>query len=238
MMLFRWIAVSFVLLITFFTAIITLVDLLLGRLNTLRLDKRLCWWAKSILNFAKVKYRIHGRDKITFEKDKKYIVMCNHASLFDIPLAVMALKTSVRMLVKKELIQVPIWGKAMLVSDFVSIDRKNSKKALKDLKVAESILKKGIVLWISPEGTRSITGQLQPFKRGGFKLSMDVGATIIPMGIRGSYDVMPAKTLRVSRGKNVEVHFGKPIDASSFNNKNRKELINKVEKQIKYLSGQ
>ena len=164
--------------------------------------------------------------------------MCNHASLFDIPLSVMALNTSVRMLAKKELIQVPIWGKAMQISDFVSIDRKSSKRALKDLKYAERVLEKGIVLWISPEGTRSKNGQLRPFKRGGFKLAMDIGATIIPMGIRGSHDVMPAGTLRINRGSHVDIYFGTPIDASSYDIKNRKALIDAVESQIRDLCGQ
>jgi 1-acyl-sn-glycerol-3-phosphate acyltransferase len=219
----------------FYVTILTIIDMFLNRLCRKTLDKRFYWLAVKVLNLVKLDYQVINRDNIRFKKNTKYIVMCNHASFFDIPLAVVALNTSVRMLVKKELMKIPIWGKAMSVSDFVSIDRKNSKQALYDLKKAEVALQRGIVLWIAPEGTRSQTGKIQPFKRGGFKLAMDIGAVIIPMGIRGSNKIMPAKSIKINRGEQVEVFFGTPIDASTYTNKNRKELIKEVEGQIRTL---
>ena len=236
-MLFNIAAIFFGLGITFYTAVLTLIDRLRNKLSRERVDRRFRWWASSLLKFVGATYTVCGRDRIRFEKGRKYIVMCNHASHFDIPLAVMALNTSVRMMAKRELIRVPIWGKAMLASDIVSIDRKNSKRALKDLERAKAVLEKGIVLWIAPEGTRSKTGELQPFKRGGFKLAVDVGATIVPMGIRGSHDLMPAGTLRINRGRHIDIHFGTPIEASMYGNKDRKELIGAVERQIGKLCG-
>ena len=236
--LFNIATIIFGLGITLYTAVITLANMLRGNLDTEKLDQRFRWWASSLLKFTQVTYTVYGRDVIRFAKNKKYIVMCNHASHFDIPLAVMALNTSVRMLVKKELIQVPIWGKAMLISDMVSIDRKNFKRALKDLERAKAVLEKGIVLWIAPEGTRSKTGKLQPFKSGGFKLALDTDATIIPMGIRGSHHLMPARTLKIKRGKQIDIHFGTPIDASNYQNRHRKELITAVQDQIRELCGQ
>lgn len=131
-----------------------------------------------------------------------------------------------------------MWGKAMLVSDFVSIDRKNVRNAISDLKKAEKTMGKGIILWISPEGTRSKTGKLLPFKRGGFKLAMEINARIIPMGIRGCEKIMPAKSLKIKCGRQIEIHFGQAVDASNYSNQNRKELINTVEEKIRYLSGQ
>ncbi len=68
--------------------------------------------------------------------------------------------------------------------------------------------------------------------------SMEINAQIIPMGIRGCEKIMPAKSLKIKRGQHIEIHFGKPIDASLYNNQNRKELISIVEREIRQLSGQ
>jgi 1-acyl-sn-glycerol-3-phosphate acyltransferase len=234
----NFLIVLFNILITFLTTINTLIDLHTGRLSRDRIDKRFVWWSKKLLFSADIQYSVFGQNNFKIKKDKKYIIMCNHTSLYDIPLAVLSIKASIRMLVKKELMQVPVWGKAMRVSDFVSIDRKNYRNAVQDLKKAEEVLKKGIILWISPEGTRSKTGNLQPFKRGGFKLAMEMDAQIIPMGIRGCEKIMPARSLQIKRGQHVEIHFGQPIEASNYNNQTRKELITLVEKEIRQLSGQ
>lgn len=230
--------VLFNILITFLTTVFTIMDLYTGRLSRKRLDKRLVWWSKKLLYSADVRYSVFGQNSFKINEEKRYIIMCNHTSLYDIPLAVLSINASIRMLVKKELMQIPFWGKAMHVSDFVSIDRKNYRNAAQDLKKAEEVLKKGIILWISPEGTRSKTGRLQPFKRGGFKLAMEIGAQIIPMGIRGCEKIMPARSLDIKRGQHVEIHLGQPIEASNYNNQTRKELITLVEKEIRQLSGQ
>ena len=230
--------VLFNILVTLSTTIVTLIDFYTGRLSRERLDKRFVWWSKKLLYSADIQYSIFGQENVDINKSQKTIIMCNHTSLYDIPLAVLSINSSIRMLVKKELMQVPLWGKAMLVSDFVSIDRKNFRNAIKDLKKAEETLEKGIILWISPEGTRSKTGKLLPFRRGGFKLAMEMKAQIIPMGIRGCEKIMPAKSLKIKRGRQVEIHFGQPVDASNYSNQNRKELIKTVEEKIRYLSGQ
>lgn len=234
----NYLIVIFNLLVTFYTAFITLIDMYTCRLSKGRLDKRFVWWSKILFFSAAIKYSVFGKDNILILNDQNYIIMCNHTSAYDIPLAVLSVDASIRMLVKKELMQIPIWGKAMKISDFVSIDRNNSRNAINDLKKAEAVLQKGIILWISPEGTRSKSGKMQPFKRGGFKLAIETKAQIIPMGIRGCDKIMPAKTLKINRGRHVEVHLGPPINAAKYSNRTRKDLITVVEQEIRQLSGQ
>jgi len=223
---------------TIYITFLSLFEMFLGKLDQKRLDSRFRWWSHKMLASAGLSYSVHNRESITLASDQKYIIMCNHASFYDIPLAVVSANTSIRMLVKKELMQIPVWGNAMKATDFISIDRKNSRQAIKDLKKAKKVLEKGIVLWIAPEGTRSRDGRIQPFKRGGFKLAMEIGATIIPMAIKGSEKIMPAGTMQIHRGMHADVYFGEPIDASRYTNSTRSELINAVETQIREMCGQ
>lgn len=222
--------------ITLITSVWTISELAIREIPKPTLDRRLRWWAKKLLDWIDLSYVVHDPHQIKLEKNKPYIVMCNHNSYYDIPLSLVALPGSIRMLAKKELLKIPVWGKAMQLTDFVSIDRFNPRRALKDMKYAKKVMERGTILWIAPEGTRSKSGQLQPFKPGGFRLAIECGATIIPLGIVGSNKVMAAHSLVVKRNKNVEIHVGKPIDASKYNKRQRDQLMQAVEDEIRLLT--
>jgi 1-acyl-sn-glycerol-3-phosphate acyltransferase len=164
--------------------------------------------------------------------------MSNHESLYDIPLLFVALPGSMRMLTKKELFRVPIWGRGLAAGEFVSIDRSDHEQALKDLEAAREKMASGISLWIAPEGTRSRDGTLGEFKKGGIMLAIRTGATIVPVGIRGSRDILPPKTLfNVRLGCMPEVHVGNPIDARDYGVENRDVLLALVRDRISMLAG-
>jgi 1-acyl-sn-glycerol-3-phosphate acyltransferase len=194
------------------------------------------YWTSTLLKFVKATYKISNPYHVKFESHKRYILMSNHASLYDIPLIYMAFPhTSIRMIAKKELLQVPIWGSAMRGSEFISIDRNNPRQAIKDLQLAKEKLESGIVIWIAPEGTRTRTGKLGKFKKGGFMLAQKAGAIIIPIGIKGSDKILPAKTFEFSVGEHVEINIGKPIDAASYAKAQRSQLMLDVEDSIREL---
>lgn len=199
------------------------------------LDERLRQWSKKLLDFIHVDFKVHNPHGTTLTADKPHIVMCNHSSYYDIPLSVLAVPGSIRMIAKKELLDIPVWGKAMQLSNFVSIDRFNPRQALKDMKYAKKIMEKGIVLWIAPEGTRSRNGELLPFKPGGFRLAIECGATIIPLGIRGSGDIMAARSWIIHKNRTVHIHLGKPIETAHLTKKDRQKLMEMVDEQIRSL---
>ena len=76
------------------------------------------------------------------------------------------------------------------------------------------------------------------FKKGGFILAIEAGALIIPVGIRGSEKVLPPKTWEFFLDQKVDIHIGKPIDASSFTLENKDELIEAVRREISVLCGE
>jgi 1-acyl-sn-glycerol-3-phosphate acyltransferase len=200
-------------------------------------DRRLRWWSAKLLQNLRLSYSSYNTHEVSFHGSKPYIIMSNHSSLCDIPLILVTIPGSIRMLTKKELFHVPIWGRGMQAGEFISIDRNDRRQAVKDLQYAKEKLESGIILWVAPEGTRSDTGELGPFKKGGFMLAIRTGAYIVPVGIRGAYDVLPPRTLQFHLGKHAEVHVGKPVDASLYAPKNRDLLMFEVERQIRALAG-
>lgn len=200
-------------------------------------DRRLRWWSERLLRFIRLRCRVVNPDGVELPRGRPVILMSNHSSLYDVPLIFHALPGSIRMLTKKELFRVPIWGRGLAAGEFLSIDRKDRTQALRDLGRAREKMESGIVLWVGPEGTRSRDGRLGTFKKGGFMLALEIGAVIVPLGIRGSRDVLPAKTLRFELGREAEVRIGRPIDAADYTLATRDALMRDVEQSIRELSG-
>jgi 1-acyl-sn-glycerol-3-phosphate acyltransferase len=201
------------------------------------IDRTMRKWSAALLKAVKVSYHVHNPQQIAFLPQQRYILMSNHASLYDIPLIFMALPGSIRMIAKQELFKVPVWGHAMQAAEFLAIDRKNSKQAMEDLEIVKAKMQSGIVPWIAPEGTRSRHGELNPFKKGGFMLALQTEATIIPVGIRGSNKILPPDTWDFHTGETVEIHIGEPIRATDYTVATRMEFIAVVNRSIGELVG-
>ncbi len=202
-------------------------------------DKELNAWVNRILNAVGVKVKVVNPHNTHPTPGTATIIMSNHSSLYDIPISIKAFpKASIRMLAKKELSKIPIMSGGMTAAEFPFVDRKDRRQAIKDLKAAEKLMKSGIVLWIAPEGTRSKDGKLAAFKKGGFITAINAKATIIPIGIRGAYDILPARTKRFNINSTAEVHIGEAIDASQFTQANKQALIDKTHDVMKKLVGE
>jgi 1-acyl-sn-glycerol-3-phosphate acyltransferase len=201
-------------------------------------DGLLNWWSNGLVNAVRIQKTVFDPFGIRIEPGKRYIIMSNHRSHYDIPLTILSLPASIRMLTKKELFKIPLWGRGMAAGEFICIDRNNIEQAKQDLKKAREKMEDGIVLWIAPEGTRSQTGRMGTFKKGGFILAIEAGAQIIPVGIRGSEKVLQPKTWEFFLDQKVDIHIGKPIDASAYTLENKDELIEAVRREISILCGE
>ncbi len=211
---------------------------LVGSSNRAWVDKTLHTWDRRILKLVQVECKVINPHHVVPQANHPTIIMCNHSSLYDIPLSMRAFPNhSIRMLAKKEMSKIPIVGKGMTAAEFPFIDRKNRRQAMKDLEAVKQLLASGIVMWIAPEGTRSKDGKLAPFKKGAFITAIQAKATIIPIGIRGAYDILPARTFQFNINQTAEVHIGKPIDASKFTLENKEKLLEEVFQSIKLLVG-
>lgn len=226
----------------FYTAVTSMrciVKYFFSTINRSWTDKALHHWVDQLLNKVQVEYKVINPFNVQPQAGKATIIMCNHSSAYDIPLAFKAFpKHSIRMLAKKELARIPLMGKAMAAAEFPFIDRKNKYQAIKDLAYAQQLMESGIVMWIAPEGTRSKDGTIGPFKKGAFITALQSKATIIPIGIRGAHTILPARSFNVHLKQKAEIHIGKPIDASQFTLENKEELVKQTFHVIKELVGE
>jgi 1-acyl-sn-glycerol-3-phosphate acyltransferase len=201
-------------------------------------DKTIHHWADQLLNQAKVSYTVENPHNVAPRPGQATILMCNHSSVYDIPLGFKAFpKHSIRMLSKKELSKIPIFGKGMAAAEFPFVDRKNRYQAIQDLEYVKKLMQSGIVMWIAPEGTRSKDAQLRPFKKGAFIMAIQSKATIIPIGIRGASNIVPARSFSIHLNQKAEIHIGEPIEASTYALEEKEQLIEKTYLAIEQLIG-
>jgi len=141
------------------------------------------------------------------------VFMSNHLSLLDGPILYLSIRRPVRIIMKKSIFRIPVAGWGMRHVGFVPVDRKGANGGrIAISRAAEMIKERGYSFLIFPEGTRSLTGKLGPFRRGGFFLARQAGVPIVPIAIRGSFELMPKGKTIPRKGK-VQVVFHPPIPA-------------------------
>jgi 1-acyl-sn-glycerol-3-phosphate acyltransferase len=182
-------------------------------------------WAKCILALSNIRVTVKGLSNL--KPGRSYIYMANHMSNFDIPVLQAYLPVQFRWLAKAELYKIPIFGYAMKRAGYISIDRSDRKSAIESLNKAVKIIRDSVSVIIFPEGTRSRTNNVQPFKKGGFFLAVDSGVPIIPIIIHGTGRIMPKKQMLIKPG-NVTIEISKPIESSNYTRKTKNDLIKKV----------
>ncbi|MFS8066194.1 MAG: lysophospholipid acyltransferase family protein [Byssovorax sp.] len=206
----------------------TVADSVLGPVPAAVTERRLGWWSAKLLRDAEVDLELRGREHAGDGREPM-IVMSNHQSLYDIPVLFQSLPGSLRMVAKAELFRIPVWGRAMIAAGFIRIDRADHHQAVESLReTGGALLEAGTRVWIAPEGTRSKTGELGPFKSGGFRMALDFGVRILPVAIEGARDVLPSTSWTVEKGKKVRVTVLPPIEPRDYGIDRRKELMAEV----------
>ena len=207
----------------------TVLEAIAGRVTREVCDRRLDGWAKAVVANARIGVEVTGRENLV--AGETYLVMSNHQSHYDIPILFYVIGPNLRMIAKKELFAFPIFGNALKIAGFVQIDRENRNVAIRNLDQARDLLSTGTHVWIAPEGTRSASGQLGPFKKGAFYLALGAELPILPVTLSGTRDVLPAHGLLSNAGANVKVTIHPQIDPRPYaarGKAGRDELIEKV----------
>jgi 1-acyl-sn-glycerol-3-phosphate acyltransferase len=192
----------------------TVLDALRGRVTKVECDARLDRWSRNCLQNAKIGLDVTGREHLA--SGETFLVMSNHQSLYDIPVLFQVVGPNIRMITKRELFRVPIFGGALEAAGFISIDRSDRNAAIRSLHRARDLLANGTHVWIAPEGTRSLTGSLLPFKKGAFYLAFEAGLPILPVTLRGTRDILPANGVRSRSGRRVSAVIHPRVDPRPF----------------------
>ncbi len=172
------------------------------------------WWGRLSAKLFGVEIEVIGREN--YNPEQHYLVISNHAGMADIPLILGTLNLSLVFIAKEELGRIPLFGLALRQAGYILIKRGQNREALKSLTLASEALKEGRSLHIFPEGTRSATGKLLPFKRGPFLIAMKGGAPVLPVTIIGSHLITPKKSLKIYKGK-IKIIIEKPLQPELFN---------------------
>ena len=204
----------------------------------LRLDEK--WydqiahtWGRWIIKLSGVHVDVEGLENIRM--DEPQIFASNHVSWYDVFALAAFIPKRYRFVAKAELGKIPIFGRAWQQAGHVSVNRQDRTQAIKALEEFGRVIredKSSIVIF--PEGTRSHTNEMLPFKKGAFMLALHTHVDIIPVGISGSRDVMRKGDWRVRDGR-IIVRFGEPIPTAGYNERNREELVALVRSRIQDL---
>lgn len=197
--------------------------------------KKLKWLSEQILKSLDVKLDIKYKNREAIDSlDKKegVIFVCNHQSNLDIPAIVTALHMDVGFVAKHEMKRWPFFGTWMKKSNCVFLNRENPREGIKDIKKAVELIKEGYPTVIFPEGERSLTGKILNFKKGSFKLATETNGIIVPLTLKGTYDIQPRGTLKMARGKKVTLIVDEPIFVKNLSKDEEKVLATTVRDKI------
>ncbi len=165
-------------------------------------------WAKTLLASAGIRVSVEGREKLS--PGASYIYFANHESMADILVLFLVLPGKVRFLAKKSLFRIPILGWSMAAAGFIPVDRENRRSAAASLETAARRLRGGKSVIVFPEQTRTLTGELLPFKKGGVLMALKTQLTIVPVAIAGTFPIIRKGSALLQPGP-VAVEIGEPI---------------------------
>lgn len=171
------------------------------------------WAAFTGVRLAGMRVQIIGLDKL--DRSRTYIFMSNHVSNIDPPILVPLIPRRTSVMVKRELFNYPLLGRAMRLGSLVPVDRGNREAGIAAVRAAAEVIKQGLNMTIYVEGHRSFDGKLLPFKKGPFYLAMACGVPVLPVTIVGTHYVMPKRRFAIKRGV-VKVIFHDPIEPKDF----------------------
>ena len=188
----------------------SLVDLARGSLDRSTVDERARWFGQRVIELLEVDLHSTGVERVP--PGRAYVYMSNHQSHLDIPMLYATLPSpTIRMLGKKELFQIPLWGRGLRAAEFIEVDRSNHARAVQSIEQAARLIRDGVSIYLAPEGTRSRDGRIGKLKKGGFHLALDTNTPIVPAAIRGTIDILPRGGKVMQKGKRVDVTIGAPI---------------------------
>jgi len=192
-------------------------------------------FARGMAWFCHIPFTLQGWERLPEairEGRQSVIFMSNHESQMDPPVLVAALPIPAVFIAKKELQYVPFIGWAGWAAGVIFIDRGNRERAIRSIRDAAQQIRGGKNVVIFPEGTRSRSGQMLPFKKGGFALAIEADVPIVPMATVGGFRVLASGSLRIRPGR-YKLLMGEPVHPADH--PDRDALMQEVRNRIEVL---
>lgn len=170
----------------------------------IRMTAPFFWGAFKLFGF---KLTIEGQENIP---DHPFIVVSNHQSHMDIVVLLFGLRRKTAFIAKEELMKVPVLGWDIKAQGHIAINRFDPRAAVTELKRVEKLMEGGKSFILFPEGTRSLTGEVGPFKKGAFMMAANTGTQLLPCSISGTWNILNKTSLKMHPGA-IHLRIGKPI---------------------------
>lgn len=174
------------------------------------------WWGQVLVYLSRVTVQVEGLEHLV--PGQTYVFAANHRSNFDIYLLLAFLPTNFAFIAKESLFRIPVFGQAIHRMGCIPVDRENLQQAIRSLNRAAARVKEGNSIAIFPEGTRTTSPQLIPFKKGVFVMALRSGQPVVPVSLNGTLYIQPRGTIKVQPGP-VQIIINPPIFPQQFRRK-------------------
>jgi 1-acyl-sn-glycerol-3-phosphate acyltransferase len=182
-------------------------------------------WNWAVAKCMGITFTISGTEKIV--PGESYIITPNHQSFADILALFVSLPVPFRWVIKKELLKIPLFGRALGATGAICLDRSDRERSVKSLREGVHKLGGGWSVLIYPEGTRTPDGLLHAFKKGAFMMAVQTGFPILPVTCNGAFNIMPKNTLLFRPG-HVTLTLGDPILTKGLTESSVSELMERT----------
>ena len=214
-----------------YTAVMATLSLMLWPFDRTGKMQHWCarWWCRLVAWTIFARIRVSGVENV--QPDRPYVYMANHASLIDTPALFAYLPYQFRIMAKRSLFWIPFMGWHLSTAGHFPIDTRDRHHTARSIRRVIERVRGGMSLAVFPEGTRTPDGTLQEFRTGAFRIALKAGVPIVPVTIRGTFELLPRTTLAPTPGR-VDVIVGKPIDTTAYSDKSLQELMQRTKDAI------
>jgi len=187
------------------------------------------------LALSGIRFRVAGGEHVP--RNRAAVFCSNHQSNVDPPVLFHALHPRMHILYKAEIDAIPVLARAFRLGGFIPVDRRNREAAVRSIEHGAASIRAGNSFLIFPEGTRSRTAELLPFKKGGFIMAIKAQAPVVPIAVQGGRAAM-RKGSSIIHPATVSIRVGEPIETSGLSLAERNLLIAKTRQRIEFLLAQ
>ena len=187
------------------------------------------WGLDGAFRLAGIRITTENRERLG--DGRNTVIFSNHASHLDAPALYLALRVPFVALAKREVFDIPLFAAVIRRAGFIPIQRGDRTEAAGAVARMVAALREGACVLVFPEGTRSPTGELGPFKKGGFLAAVDARSRVVPVAVHGTRSLMPRHGYALRPG-HVRVSILDPVDAGTYSYSDRDLVIAQVRSQI------